>query len=118
MRVQVQTLVRLMKARAEAFAQWWAASGAEEYRREQATTELAAVHTNTGAPVEVGRINTGFDRAPKQPRRGVAAEHGQRIDEALAAARSTRSSDWRRKTTAAGVVRYFAVASIRIEDIQ
>jgi hypothetical protein len=48
----------------------------------------------------------------------VAAEHGQRIDEALAAARSTRSSDWRRKTTAAGVVRYFAVASIRIEDIQ
>lgn len=39
------------------------------------------------------------------------------LDTALTAAGYTRTSDWRRKTTSSGAVRYFTVATIRIEDI-
>ncbi|MBF6191327.1 hypothetical protein U3653_22960 [Nocardia sp. CDC186] len=39
------------------------------------------------------------------------------LDAALAAAGYTRTGEWRRKTTSSGAVRYFTVATIRIEDI-
>ncbi|MGY1980151.1 hypothetical protein [Nocardia gipuzkoensis] len=39
------------------------------------------------------------------------------LDQALTAAGYTRTSEWRRKTTSFGAVRYFTVATIRIEDI-
>lgn len=39
------------------------------------------------------------------------------LDAALTAAGYTRASEWRRKTTRSGAVRYFTVATIRIEDI-
>ncbi|WP_159847785.1 hypothetical protein [Nocardia sp. CY41] len=39
------------------------------------------------------------------------------LDEALTAAGYTRTGEWRRKTTSSGAVRYFTVATIRIEDI-
>lgn len=51
-------------ARADAFAQWWAASGAEEYRREQ--------------------LASSEDRAAKQPQLGAPTGHGQRVAYLLA----------------------------------
>ncbi|MGK8491880.1 hypothetical protein [Nocardia asiatica] len=39
------------------------------------------------------------------------------LDAALTTAGYTRTSEWRRKTTSSGAVRYFTVATIRIEDI-
>lgn len=39
------------------------------------------------------------------------------LDAALTAAGYTRTGEWRRKTTSSGAVRYFTVATIRIEDI-
>ncbi|MBF6169214.1 hypothetical protein IU486_31425 [Streptomyces gardneri] len=48
----------------------------------------------------------------------VPAEPGAPASlDALTAAGYTRTGKWRRKTTSSGAVRYFTVATIRIEDI-
>ncbi|MGW4720578.1 hypothetical protein [Nocardia sp. NPDC004260] len=39
------------------------------------------------------------------------------LDAALTAAGYIRTGEWRRKTTSSGAVRYFAVATLGIEDI-
>ncbi|MFI2281382.1 hypothetical protein [Nocardia beijingensis] len=56
-------------------------------------------------------------RSPSARPRPPTAVSLDALDDALTDAGYTRTSEWRRKTTSSGAVRYFTVATIRIEDI-
>ncbi|BDT96921.1 hypothetical protein IFM12275_68970 (plasmid) [Nocardia sputorum] len=59
-------------------------------------------------------VSCRWESIPTEP--GAAASLDA-LDQALAAAGYIRTGEWRRKTTSSGAVRYFTVATIRIEGI-
>ncbi|UGT69142.1 hypothetical protein LTT66_02715 [Nocardia gipuzkoensis] len=59
-------------------------------------------------------VSCRWESVPTDPGSPVSLDA---LDAALIAAGYTRTSIWQRKTTSSGAVRFFTVATIRIEDI-
>lgn len=69
---------------------------------------------NDDGSIHGRHVSCRWESVPAAPGAGVSLDA---LDAALTAAGYTRTSEWRRKTTSSGAVRYFTVATIRIEDI-
>ncbi|WP_280492911.1 hypothetical protein [Nocardia asiatica] len=69
---------------------------------------------NDDGSIHGRHVSCRWESIPAEPGAAVSLDA---LDEALTDAGYTRTGEWRRKTTSSGAVRYFTVATIRVEDV-